>query len=189
MPSALKRPCGFAGCSARVGGRYCDKHSAQVEIVAPLGLKKFRGLLTIVCGPPASGKTTYCKSRAAPRDVVIDLDEIKSQLAGAPIHRASDFWFEPAMRERNSRLLRLADKSDGATWFIVGAPAAKERQWWADSLGADSVVVLETSPEECTRRSASDVNRDPSDKDYARIVARWWDRYTRRPGDLIVSEK
>jgi broad-specificity NMP kinase len=37
---------------------------------------KQRGKLTFVCGPPGSGKTTYCQAHAEPLDLIWDLDAI-----------------------------------------------------------------------------------------------------------------
>ena len=35
-----------------------------------------RGSVTFVCGPPGSGKSTYCRNRATGRDLIWDLDVI-----------------------------------------------------------------------------------------------------------------
>ena len=41
---------------------------------------KKRGSILFVCGPPGSGKTTYCKQNAIGKDIIWDLDEIAACL-------------------------------------------------------------------------------------------------------------
>jgi len=41
---------------------------------------KRAGLITFVCGPPGSGKTTYCQTHSSGRDLVWDLDAIATCL-------------------------------------------------------------------------------------------------------------
>ncbi len=187
MPAGIKRPCKTPGCRELTLAARCEQHEDEASLARPIGLRKFRGGLTLVCGPPASGKTTYCLNQASDDDEIVDLDEVKSELSGLPIHKAGDGWLEIGLRERDRRLVYLAENAKGRTWFIVGAPSAKERQEWADLLGADVVVVLETSRPECLRRCTADTEREPSDKYYAGIIGRWWKNYTRRQGDVVIE--
>jgi predicted kinase len=166
---------------------WCDEHRDQPSLAKPAGLRKFGGGLTLVCGPPASGKTTYCADHAEENDEVVDLDEIGSEISGRPIHKAPHALLESALRERNRRLVYLAGKAAGRTWFIVGAPTARERQWWADRLGADSVIVLETAKAECLRRCDADAERAKLDKNYPHIIGLWWKKYTKRRGDVVIE--
>ena len=64
--------------------------------------------LNIVCGPPASGKTTLVRERAGPTDLVLDLDAIAASLSGKGLHSWGRQWLDPAMRERNELLGRLS---------------------------------------------------------------------------------
>lgn len=92
--------------------------------------------LTIVCGPPASGKTTYVASNAGANDLVIDLDVIASRLSGQPMHSWDvQRWLGPAMRQRNEMLGDLARQSVWPeAWLILSEARAKHREWWADTL-------------------------------------------------------
>lgn len=121
----------------------------------PNYLKKSNIPLTIVCGPPCSGKTTYVKSMAHKGDVVIDLDAIQKKL-----NPAFRVWTEiintkllhRAIGYRNLLLAGLAKRSSGCAWFIVGAPTQRERTWWQHKLGGE-VVLLNPGAEECKRRA------------------------------------
>ncbi len=111
--------------------------------------------LTIVSGPPASGKTTYVRERAKPDDVVIDLDSI---LLG--ISLSYQCWsggldrslLNQAIRQRNTMLGKLKRKRGCEAWFIVSAPTMREREWWANKLGGKT-VLLHPGVEECKRRA------------------------------------
>lgn len=109
--------------------------------------------LTIVCGPPASGKTTYVHKRSHPADLVIDLDVIASNLSGQSLHGWDrDEWLSPAIRARNEMLGFLSRAKSGKAWFIVSAPSQDERNWWQSKLGGQ-VVLLDPGPAECKRRA------------------------------------
>lgn len=115
--------------------------------------------LTIVCGAPGSGKSTWVREHARPDDIVIDMDQIKSRLSGTSIYSAEPRWTGPALEERN-RLLRSLSGSPTSSraWFIVSAPEPAEQQWWQARLGG-SVHVMDTPEDECVRRINADHRR------------------------------
>jgi hypothetical protein len=88
--------------------------------------------VTLVCGPPASGKSTLVAERAAPHDLVVDLDEIRSQLTNSALYEATDDGLGLALAERNRRLADLSRQPSWRhAWVIVSAPA-EARRWWQD---------------------------------------------------------
>lgn len=111
--------------------------------------------LVIVSGPPCAGKTTYIQQRAAPGDVVIDLDGIMRRINPAYQHWAASLNAEllnKAIRVRNAMLGSLARQTNGRAWFIVSAPSRAERDWWRAKLGGE-VLLLHPGAEECKRRA------------------------------------
>lgn len=111
--------------------------------------------LTIVSGPPASGKTTYLKDNAKPGDIVIDLDGIMTRLNARYTHWSGALdkgLFNRAIRERNRMLGQLKNESGKRAWFIVSAPTNAERTWWQSKLGGD-IVLLHPGAEVCKRRA------------------------------------
>lgn len=142
--------------------------------------------LTIVCGPPASGKSTYVREQKAPRDLVIDLDVIAAGMAASTLHGWDrDRYLRPAIRHRNEMLGDIARPSARwpRAWLILSEARAQYRQWWHDHLQPDRIVVLETCPDVCLARVREDPLR-PRDRAQDGIM-RWWQEYSRRPGDVV----
>lgn len=111
--------------------------------------------LTILSGPPASGKTTYIAERAKAGDTVIDLDGIMTRLRPGYEHwsRGLDSaLFNQAIRVRNEMLGSLSRRTYGRAWFIVSAPTEAERNWWHGKLGGE-LILLHPGVDECKRRA------------------------------------
>lgn len=113
--------------------------------------------LTIVCGPPCSGKTTYVNQHKAAGDIVIDLDAICMKLQPGYQHWSGDHDSKAkligrAIRIRNIMLARLPHAKSGHGWFIVSAPSQEERDWWHRKLGG-AIMLLNPGIEECKRRA------------------------------------
>lgn len=133
--------------------------------------------LTIVCGPPAAGKTTYARQAAQPGDLVIDLDDILAKIK--PHYRpwsgdVSREELTAALRTRNAMLGSLERRAGGKAWFIVMAPSQAERKWWQRKLGGD-VVLLNPGMAECKQRA---INRQTPN---AVMGIDAWDRSSKSP--------
>lgn len=142
--------------------------------------------LTIVCGPPASGKSTYVRNHAAPGDLVIDLDVIASEISGEPLHGwNSDTWLNAALYRRNDLLGSLSRPSrHKAAWFIVSEPKARHRDWWQQMLKPARMVMIEADERQCLANAARDPDRDLSRTEA--IVTTWWAQYERRLGEVRI---
>lgn len=171
-----------------------DRHTAREQAFGgkasrrPDWLRPSAIPLHIVCGPPASGKTHWVRERAAPDDLVLDLDVIASQLSGLGPHSWTKQWLDPALRERNELLGRLSRTPTTwpAAWLIISEPKAVDRQWWFDKLKPETITVLETSPAICRDRIRQDPERANVIDTMGAAVLRWWAAYGRRPGEVQV---
>jgi 5-methylcytosine-specific restriction protein A len=123
----------------------------------PVGLPKSAIPLSIVCGPPGSGKSTYVRECMTDRDVLIDLDAIQQELSGKAEHQTEGKeWVRPSLELRNRRLAALAsDTQHERAYFIVACPDARERRHWAEMLGGE-IVLLDTPLTECIERIKAD---------------------------------
>lgn len=147
--------------------------------------------ITVVCGPVASGKSTWTASQAGPRDLVIDLDVIGSRIAGLPFTHSWDrVHLDAALRERNALLGALshadAPRRWPRAWLIVSEPTSEGRAWWADHLDPVAVVVMETPPAMCLERARLDADRTHRMDAATHAIGQWWAAYEPRDGETIV---
>ncbi len=141
--------------------------------------------VTLVCGTPAAGKNTYIDKHKGENDLVIDVDEIASGMAGSGLHAWGLKHLGPAMRRRNEILAGLHKpeaRKHGRAWLIAIEPEGKWRQWWVDKLGCDSVVVIATPAHVCDAR----IMTDPDRSSRALSAREWWASYTPRHGDSVL---
>ena len=109
--------------------------------------------VTLVTGPAGAGKSTWCRSHATASDIIIDLDECLTTVAGVHGHHAKHEYLRPALRLRNKLLASLAAKRTGRAYVIVSSPTINETKWWMNKLNADH-VLLEPGLEACLERLA-----------------------------------
>jgi hypothetical protein len=144
--------------------------------------------LTLVCGAPGAGKSTYVEQRRGPKDMVLDLDAIIAKLSGQPLYQAAPSWRDAALRWRNGRLSLIGYVSSRwpMAWLIVAEPRDHWRQWWVDKMRA-RVVVLETPLATCVERVTVDDRRSVAVRQrHCEGIGWWWSAYTRRNDDLII---
>jgi hypothetical protein len=143
--------------------------------------------LTMVCGPPASGKSFYVRQHASPSDLVIDLDLIVAELLGQPVSHQWDRerWLQIAVRKRNAMLGDLSKRvSWPAAWLIMPEPSAERRIWWARKMLPAAIIVIEADEATCIANAAHDADRDQHRT--ALMVRRWWSEYRPRSDDRVV---
>lgn len=129
--------------------------------------------LTIVFGPPGSGKSTYVSQHASARDIVIDLDAIKAELSGLPMYEGGLEWLDRALRLRNTMLGSLKRETRIA-WFPVTGMRG-DRQWWINKLKPTAVKVLAIPERECIARIRADKRRDKDTQAaHIDVVRAWW---------------
>ena len=170
--------------AARTAG--LDVYGGKPASYRPEWLRPSAIPLTIVCGPPASGKNHYVHQHAGSTDVVIDLDVIAHALSGEPMHRWNrERWLQMALRKRNAMLGELSKHPAWpSAWIIMTEPNAERRARWAETMKPKAIIVIETSEATCMANAAQDTDRDQHHT--LAMVRRWWSDYTRRSGDQIV---
>lgn len=114
-------------------------------------------MLTVITGPPCSGKTTYVRQHSLPGDIVIDFDAI-AQAFGSPVtHGHGDLHWKMAVETRDTAIttaVGLATGTSARAWIIDSRPAPSRRTWYARH-GA-RIVDLTAPAAELHRRADAD---------------------------------
>jgi AAA domain len=153
------------------------KGTAYGDLVRPELLPKPSCEVWLICGPPASGKSTYVETHRGPGDLVIDIDRIARQTFGMGRER------DPAatgalLLARNQALADLAtEPPERVAWFITGVnQSSLERGGVAFSishpivsccwcrlvmncLGASIAIPIDVLFATCTRCSSTSGSR------------------------------
>lgn len=149
--------------------------------------------LTIVCGPPGAGKSSYVAANAGAGDLVICFDAIAREIYGSGRLDLDpdDARLAAILRRRNEMLGWLMRPHAGTRWtggwLIVAEPDAEWRAWWDKQLKPREIVVIETPAEVCRLRVAQDAMAGDVRSDRAvGTIEGWWRRYVPRPTERRV---
>lgn len=175
--------------------RSCHTKHTNDEIkgVPPYYPSITRPLLTpviMVCGAPGSGKSTYVNNNKGEEDLVIDLDQILSEMTGRPIYYPHTMNIvKTGWQKRNTILKGLENHNEkiNIAWFVNGAGKSTDRRIWKEILKPQEVIILLTEKEECIKRIRSDPSRALVADDQVKAVDRWFASYQKAPGEKIVN--
>lgn len=145
------------------------------DLTRPERLPKPACKVWLICGPPASGKSTYVRANAKPGDIVIDLDMIAREY-GLGRERPSEAT-AMLLLDRNDRLAALADQpSDRVAWVIMGGASEELRQWWCNALSVepDCLILLVPSRDELHQRIMNDPDRRSVRHLHMWLVDKWF---------------
>ncbi len=142
--------------------------------------------ITVVCGPPGSGKTTYVRENYVRGDLIIDLDAIMVAISNQPWYDKPANLLHYATEVKNTLINRVMIDGDQSprVWLISGAPHAEDRARLRSRLGAVTVVI-ETPINECLNRITKDPRRPYQAAAMEEAIREWW--YTYRPDDLDIK--
>ena len=130
----------------------------------------------VVCGPPASGKTTYVREHMRVGDLVVDLDAIM-QAISFQTHRSPETEnLLPVALELRKYVYRIIDESRVHAyrcWIIECLPCEEEREAMQERFNAE-IIEMQTSYGECIRRALQDPNRLDKKEQYRAIEKHFW---------------
>ena len=135
-----------------------------------------------MCGPPASGKSTWVRREAKPGDQIVDFDQICRSLGSRSHHDHPQHVRQMAKALRRS-IEDRAGEFPGRTFVIRSLPDPAQRTAVAERLGA-RVVVFAVPLETALERAHGD-NRPEWTED---AIQAWWERYEPAPGDETAEE-
>ena len=133
-------------------------------------------MLTVVTGPPCSGKSTYAWSRAQLGDIVIDFDRIAQALGSGSQHDHPDpvRWVAIAARRAAVNSAIIQHEKGATVWIVHSRIPAKDMERYVRS-GAE-VVTLDEDKAELHARAA----RERPDR-WHQLIDEWQSVATPRP--------
>jgi len=141
--------------------------------------------VTIVCGPPGAGKSSYVEQRLRWGDLVVSVDKLWAAISGQPEHDKPDGLLPYVMALRESLYGTIASGKGkaGHAWIIAGLPRADARDRLRTRFQTDDVVVLETPHVSCLRNIRNDPLRAERWEYWQELVGKWWLEYERDERD------
>lgn len=118
-------------------------------------------MLTVITGPPCSGKTTYAREHAKPGDLVIDFDQL-AQALGSPDthdHPSATVYVTRAAWQTAVRAAIGCHHRGARVWLIDTEPSAHRRHQYSK---AGAKVVTLTAPAAELHRRATEAGRPPA---------------------------
>jgi hypothetical protein len=110
-------------------------------------------MLTVVTGPPCSGKSTYVRTHAVGGDIVIDFDELAVAL-GSPVRHGHAPAIVAVTRVARSAAIGAALRAHGQgsrVWIVDTIITPRSAQMYEDA-GAE-IVTLSVAQDELHRRA------------------------------------
>lgn len=178
--SPAKRPMRFNADGSPVESDhqfYTGKAPKRWGFGIPDGIQPSAVPVTMVYGPPASGKTTYVSEHIGDRDLRISLDGCLRRIGGRK-WETDQALVSRALAYRASILKGLATRQSGRAWLEMLAPTRKERDAWSQALGGVEFVKMETAKDECLRRMRADPERQHAIVELVEVTHRWFHRHT-----------
>lgn len=127
-------PVGYGGArldpaNLRAACRTCNGGRGS-RLKAKAGWRTSRTRITLVVGPPGSGKTSWVEEQSEPGDVVIDYDRLAEAL-GSPVSHDHGGQMHQAVSAARGALLRKVRRGevDADRVFIVSSNPEAERRF------------------------------------------------------------
>lgn len=107
-------------------------------------------MLTVITGPPCSGKSTYLREHAQPGEIVIDFDALTQALGSPNPHDHSDPIRAVTIDMRRAAIRSAIQQHErGATvWIVDCNPESR--------MAGAEVVSLSADPAELHRRASAE---------------------------------
>lgn len=135
------------------------------------GWKPVQKQVFIVYGSPCSGKSTFVQSVATEDDLIVDLDSIWQMIS------VNDRYSKPAalksvvfqLRDSLYDIIKYRSGKWHNAYVITGGALKGDRERLQQRIGADELIHIDTSMEDCLRQL---MNRSSSEEQYKQ-----WEKY------------
>jgi hypothetical protein len=144
--------------------------------------------VTIVCGPPGAGKSTYVRARKSINDLVLDVDELFRALTLLDGSQKPQCILLFALEARDAviRLLQRGVLGPDRAWLIMCGEDNEARARLAESLCAQ-VVILSVAAGECRARMIAQGRPAWHVAEVSAVAERWHKRFRPRAGEIFAD--
>lgn len=139
--------------------------------------------VTLVTGPPCSGKSTYVDQHAGAGDVVVCHDREARRAGSRRRHEHLQVHRTAAEVRWRALVVDVAAAATITAWVIRCVERGDERQALAEQLRATAVVLLVPPVQVALHRAELD-HREP--RTFG-LIRGWYDRFSPAPCDTIVA--
>jgi len=127
--------------------------------------------VTLVAGPPCSGKTTYALAHAAAGDEVLDYDVVFAELSGLPLYEREFGHADAVGAEFQRRLARIRQG------FVIRCAPNKQHRAIIRRIHRAASVVLAVPAEICHARLRASDRPEQVKPGLHQAIDAWWDEY------------
>ena len=161
--------CVHFKCHNQLHGRFSDGHAASFT-------QYHKKKVYIVYGAPCAGKSTWVKENATEQDLIVDLDNIWQMVS------INDRYIKPPVlrsvvfdiRDKLYDLIKYRCGKWHDAYIITGGALLGDRERLAQRVGADDLIFIDTTYEECIKRCAS---RGEQAEEWRDFVDDWFGAY------------
>ena len=143
-----------------------------------------RSNITLVCGPPGSGKSYHVAQHVSPSDLIVDLDVITAALTASDLYHATANILPIALQAFDAVVDAIGERGfrGGHVWIVATLPKKAQRDSIIRRLGGTIGVQVMLSVDEatCVARIQNDERRPDEVKvKQVAAVGVWWREYER----------
>lgn len=133
-------------------------------------------MLTVITGPPCSGKSTYAREQLKPGDILIDFDTLAQALGSPTPHDHPDHirWVAIAARRAAVNSAIIQHHKGATVWVVHTRIPRKDMQRYVDA-GAE-IVTLHADRDELHARATAE-----RPADWHRLIDEWQAEADPRP--------
>ena len=133
----------------------------------------------IVYGAPCSGKSTWVRDNAEESDLVVDLDDIWQMIS------INDRYHKPAalksvvfqIRDSLYDIIKYRSGKWQNAFVITGGAMRGDRDRLVQRIGADDLIYIDTSKEECMKRLMARELASDQLVEWSEYIDEWFDRF------------
>lgn len=125
-------------------------------------------MITVITGPPCSGKTTYARQHAKPGDIIIDFDLIAQALGSPDPHDHDPRLREITAAAWSAAVDRLTTGYPAMRAWVIDSRPTRMRQF-AYQRARAKIISLTAPAEELHQRATADGRND----DAHRRITEW----------------